>query len=418
MAELSRLCSSNIIVSPVSEKDKPEYTSNPEKGVISFKRILKNWKGKPLMKLIVWKESDTIKDFNFSYNKFFLILILSVGTFLIALLFLLTSWIRKPLRLISRALETENSGYLDPLQEEKNEFGDISRIITGFFDQKEELLVEMERRQEAEEDLRKLNANLEMRIKERTKTLETVNKELKDAFTELQQTHTALIQSEKMAAVGLMASSIAHEIKNPIAIIIQGAEYLRSLPSCVSLNEEIGMIEKAALRADKIIKDLLDFSRQAPLTFEEVDSVSIIEESLSLVEHQMNLSNIRVTRRFALGLPKVKVDANQIKQVFINILVNAVDAMPQGGEVTVSLDKSEGKDAKSYLQIILSDTGCGIPEENLKKIFDPFFSTKKKTGSAGLGLAIIHKIIERHRGFTEVKSKIGVGTSFIINLPL
>lgn len=415
--ELSRLCGSNIVINETSEKESPTYISDPEKGIISLERALDDWKGGQLAKITAWKESQMIKDFNRKYNQFFLILILSASMFLAVILFLLARWIRRPLQLVSHALETENSAYLDSLQEDKSEFGDISHIITGFFDQKEELLVEMERRQEAEEDLKKLNAHLEIRIGERTKALEAANKELKDAYSELQQTHNALIQSEKMAAVGLMASGIAHEIKNPIAIIIQGSEYLKSHPSCLSLAEEIEMIKKAALRADKIIKDLLDFSRQTPLTFEETDCASIIEESLSLVEHQMRLSNIKIIRRFALNLPKVKVDTNQMKQVFINILVNAVDAMPQGGEVTIASEKIE-QSGKDYLQVTFTDTGCGIPEENLKKVFDPFFSTKKKSGSAGLGLAIIHRIIERHKGSIRVKSKVGVGTSMIINLPL
>lgn len=418
LSELSRLNGCNIIVNPVSEKENAAYSSNPQKGIISLTRILNNWKGRPAARIIVWKESEMIKDFNRSYNLFLLTLVSLVGLFLLVILYLLSSWIRKPLKSISEALETENSGYLDRLLEEKTEFGEISRIIAGFFDQKEELLVEIERRQEAEGDLKKLNVNLESRIKERTKALEEANKDLKDAYNELRETHNALIQSEKMAAVGLMASGIAHEIKNPIAIIIQGAEYLKSHPSCVSLGEEIEMVKKAALRADKIIKDLLDFSRQTPLTFEAIDCVTLIEESLSLVEHQMRLGNINIVREFAPDLPKLRVDANQMKQVFINILVNAVDAMPQGGQVTVSLDKTMISGERDYLQIVFTDTGSGIPEENIKKVFDPFFSTKKKSGSAGLGLAIIQKIIERHKGFIGIKSKVGVGTSMIITLPL
>lgn len=416
--DLSVLCKSNIEIKPVSENPHPFYISNPEIGVFSLARVLNDWKGAPLARITAWQSSKMIQNFNRSFNQFFLALFFCFGSFLAVFIFLLLRWIKRPLQLISRALETESPVFLDFLQKDKTEFGDISRTIAVFFEQKEELLVEMDRRQEAEEDLIKLNSSLEFRIKERTKALEGANKELKAAYNELQEAQKEVIQSEKLAAIGLMASGIAHEIKNPMAIIIQGTEYLRAQPACTALSEEITMIENAALRADKIIKGLLDFSRQAPLIFEEVDCASVIEESLVLTQHQLALGNISVVKRLTPGLPKIKADSNQLKQVFINILINASEAMPQGGMLTISLDKIANQAEKEYLQIIFTDTGCGIPEENLRKIFEPFFSTKKNPGSAGLGLSIIQRIIERHKGSIEVKSKVGTGTSMIINLPV
>ena len=177
-------------------------------------------------------------------------------------------------------------------------------------------------------------------------------------------------------------------------------------------------IVRAALRADKIVKDLLDFSRHPQsLESKETDIAALIEESLALVEHQLGLRNIKVARDFTLSLPRIKVNSDQMKQVFINILVNAVEAMHAGGTITISLTQVTLESASSVIEIAFTDTGCGISEENIVKVFDPFFSTKKKEGSAGLGLAITKEIVEKHKGSISIKSKPGQETSVIIQLP-
>ncbi|HAH21284.1 MAG: hypothetical protein A2Y00_02375 [Omnitrophica WOR_2 bacterium GWF2_43_52] len=242
---------------------------------------------------------------------------------------------------------------------------------------------------------------------------------LKKAYQELKQAHLQLMQSSKMVAVGRLSSWIAHEVKNPLAIIIQGAEYLKSTVSAESeVFDSSERIVRAALRADKIVKDLLDFSRHPQsLESKETDIAALIEESLALVEHQLGLRNIKVARDFTLSLPKIKVNSDQMKQVFINILVNAVEAMHAGGTITISLTQVTLESASSVIEIAFTDTGCGISEENIVKVFDPFFSTKKKEGSAGLGLAITKEIVEKHKGSISIKSKPGQETSVIIQLP-
>lgn len=242
---------------------------------------------------------------------------------------------------------------------------------------------------------------------------------LQQAYNELKQAQVQLMQSTKMAAVGRIANWVAHEIKNPLAIVLQGSEYLKS--SVASMPDLLSPTEKvmnAALRADRIVKDLLNFSRQTQVVFEIMDIAPVIEESLSLVEHQLGLRNIAIKKSFGLGLPKVKIDPNLIKQVCINILVNAVEAMREKGSIAIGLRYDKDGSPARPLEIVFSDTGPGIEEENINKVFEPFFSTKKKEGSAGLGLSITQEIVERHGGKIMIKSKPGEGTNVIIQLPI
>ncbi len=242
---------------------------------------------------------------------------------------------------------------------------------------------------------------------------------LQDAYDELRRAQIQLVQSAKMAAIGRIANWVAHEIKNPLAIIIQGTDYLKSqVASEPALREPAQRITDAALRADRIVKDLLNFSRQSTSSQEEKEIPPVIEESLSLVEHQMSLRNVQILREFPSYTPKVKMDVNQMKQVFINILINAVEAMPGGGKISIVVGETKEETGRRNLEIVFSDTGEGILEENIPKVFETFFSTKKKEGSAGLGLPITKEIVEKHGGRIMIESKTGKGTSVRIKLPV
>ena len=238
------------------------------------------------------------------------------------------------------------------------------------------------------------------------------------AINELQD---QVSQSEKMASIGILAAGVAHEIKNPLAIILQGIEFLKfslsSKTDNASLKDSVERIKNATLRADKIVKDLLDFSRQTSFTLEELDASSVIEETILLVGHQLSLKGIRIIRQFLHGLPKIIADSNQIKQVFINILVNAVEAMPDGGTITISLQLYDSRPEEKYLQIAFADTGCGIPQDEIQKVFEPFFSTKSKTGSTGLGLSVTRGIIVKLGGAIKIKNEPGKGAKVIVLLP-
>ena len=222
--------------------------------------------------------------------------------------------------------------------------------------------------------------------------LEKKHRQLEEAYEELKRSEAMLIQSEKMASLGQLSAGIAHELKNPLGIIVQGISYVQSSVEDSTLVDACDRIKKSAIRADTIIKNLLNFSRQAPLSRNEADINILIDETLAMVEHQMNLKNIQVTRNYSHDIPKVTVDTNQIKQVFINIFMNAVEAMQDRGEGAISIITTTGlvNGGKRYIEVAITDTGAGIPGEILKNVFDPFFTTKKGLRRYGSG-SIRHK---------------------------
>jgi PAS domain S-box-containing protein len=230
--------------------------------------------------------------------------------------------------------------------------------------------------------------------------------------------HEELVDAEKLAAVGTIAAGIAHEVKNPLSIIIQGVEYLKSaVESDATLLDVTERIKRSALRADNIIKGLLSFTRQTPIQAENAEITPIIEETLSFVEYQIKSKHIRIVRQYAPDLPNVTVDSNQIKQVFVNLLLNSFEAMQNGGTITITTEATRDEKDKRYLQVSIADTGCGIPENKLEKVFDPFYTTKDTPGNAGLGLSVTKGIIDKHHGKIRIESEADKGTRVIIGLP-
>jgi len=259
--------------------------------------------------------------------------------------------------------------------------------------------------------------------------------ELKRTYNKLQMTQEQLIQAEKLNAVGLLASGVAHEVRNPLGIIIQGVNYLEEK---ITTKEEdvlevLAMLKDSVKRADKIINALLDFSRAASLNLQPEDINSILENSLNLVKNQFKFDNIEIVREIKIDIPRVLVDKNKIEQVFINILLNAVQAMSGGGKIIIrSYDKQLeeikngiGKRREDHFRVgekavivEFEDTGVGISEENIKKIFDPFFTTKSPRVGTGLGLSVSRNILHMHKGLIYVQSKIGKGTKITVILKI
>ncbi|MEW5981419.1 MAG: cache domain-containing protein [Acidobacteriota bacterium] len=231
---------------------------------------------------------------------------------------------------------------------------------------------------------------------------------------ELRRVQAHLIQSEKMTAVGKLAAGVAHEINNPLTgILTNSSLMLEDLPADHSWREDLQTIVNETLRCRKIVKGLLDFARQTKPQRALLSLNQIIEDVLALVRNQTVFKNIRVVNNLDPTLPTVLADADQMRQVVLNIVLNAADVMPQGGELRV---ESRHHAETGRVEVRVTDTGPGMPEEIISRVFEPFFTTKK-TGT-GLGLSIAHGIVERHAGQLRVTSAPGKGTTFTIDLPV
>lgn len=231
----------------------------------------------------------------------------------------------------------------------------------------------------------------------------------------LQQTQQELLHSERLASMGQLAAGVAHEINNPLGTILLFAEAMyRETDEDDPSAGDLKMIIDETVRCKNIVAGLLNFSRQQELLAQETDVHVLLERAIESVRHHPNFEGVDVMRRYAPELPVIQADPAQLQQVFINLLNNAAEAMPSGGTVTVTTKRlTDGS-----VQIQLADTGSGISEENLRRLFIPFFTTKEAGKGTGLGLSIVYGIIKMHRGQISVQSQEGEGTTFTITLPV
>jgi two-component system NtrC family sensor kinase len=243
-----------------------------------------------------------------------------------------------------------------------------------------------------------------------------LEEKVEERSQQLREIQAKLMQSEKLTSLGRLASGVAHEIHSPLNGVLALSHLLmRRLKDNPELQKELEIIVKEATRVSAIVRGLLDFSRESKPQKRPCNINDLILHTLSLVERQAVFQNIRVVRNLDSQVPILLLDANQIQQVFMNILLNAADAMATRGTLTITSSHVPGD---PFVQVKFTDTGCGIPEENLNKIFDPFFTTKADKKGTGLGLAVSYGIIDRHRGRIEVQSEVGKGTTVSIDLPL
>ncbi|HET7747099.1 MAG TPA: ATP-binding protein, partial [Vicinamibacteria bacterium] len=223
-----------------------------------------------------------------------------------------------------------------------------------------------------------------------------------------------LQHSEKMASVGLLAAGVAHEVNTPLTGISSYTQMLREqLPADDSRAPLLEKIEKQTFRAAKIINNLLNFSRSAGTEYETLDVNKVILDVLSLVEHQLETSRIKVRREFADSLPPVRGNENRLQQVFFNLILNARDAMPSGGWLTLVTQADD-----DMVLVEIKDTGHGIKREHIRRIYDPFFTTKGIGRGTGLGLSVSYGILQEHGGAIFVDSVPGQGTTFQVTLPV
>jgi PAS domain S-box-containing protein len=244
-------------------------------------------------------------------------------------------------------------------------------------------------------------------------------------ITQRKQTEEELIQSEKMASLGQLAASVVHEVNNPLAgIMVYIKLFLKKYKENKLQDEktesQLLKMEKELDRTTRIIRNLLAFARQSEPSMSPVEINKVIDAALPLVENQINLENITLEKNLDTDLPLVQADFDKIQQVLINIMLNAIQAMPEGGKLTITSSAARGvrlRDSfKNAVRIDITDTGVGILKENLKKLFTPFFTTKEKGVGVGLGLSVVHGIIGKHKGKIDVESTPGKGTTFTIYL--
>lgn len=257
-----------------------------------------------------------------------------------------------------------------------------------------------------EEELKRANLKL----------LET-NRQLQKTILELQKSQHQLVRSEKMVSLGRMAIGVAHEILNPLNILLLAANICSRDELDEKKRESIETIIEQCKRIEKIVVGLRHFSMEKKPEKSFADIHELLDYSLTLVENQMLLENIVVKRQYQPALPEMLIDKEQIALVFMHIISNAMDAMPGGGKLTISTKFIKTLREQS-VNINFSDTGCGIPKNILPKIFDPFFTTKSSEKGTGLGLSICQGIVENHGGSIKVKSQVGKGTTFSIYLPI
>lgn len=233
--------------------------------------------------------------------------------------------------------------------------------------------------------------------------------------TEQRRLEEQLIHSEKLATIGILSSGIAHELRNPLNIIEAARYYLsESIPQSESdVHAKLGIIRKNIQRSSTIINNLLEFSRKSNVEKEEVDLKYILETTIALVEKELRVRQVYVVRNLQNSVIG-EFNVNGIRHVFLNLIMNAMQAMPDGGELTITSSTSEG----GWLRIEFKDTGVGIAHENLKHIFTPFFTTKPVGEGTGLGLYIANSIVMQHGGSIQVESKLGEGSKFAVHLPV
>ena len=326
---------------------------------------------------------------------FIVIASLSVGFFVHRLVYL-------PLRDLESGARRLSTGNLDqpiPVRS-ADEFGKLASLFNGMTDAL----------RNSREQLRDWAHTLEQKVERRTQ--------------ELRRAQAETMRGEKLASVGLLASGVAHELNNPLTGILTFSHLVRQkMPDKSTDAEDMDLVIRETKRCAAIIKRLLDFAREKQPEKKFTDLNQVIDDTVRIVEQPAHLRDIEIALDLDRTLPPIWIDADQIKQVIMNMLVNAQHAVEEKGNITVSTRRSQDPRApatepKPMVAISIVDTGCGILEANLRRIFDPFFTSKDVGKGTGLGLSVSHGIVEAHGGLIEVESKVGEGSTFRVFLPL
>ena len=325
--------------------------------------------------------------------KITILTICMLGLISLSMVFLIHEQINQPLKKLLMQTERIAEGNLESAVEitSTDEIGELASAFN----------IMTEKLRKAREELEDWGKNLEVKVEERTR--------------ELNKLQAQLVRSEKLASLGELVAGIAHEINNPLTGILVFTSLLSNDAKLhPSLKSDLDTIIRETERCANIVRGLLDFSRESIPQKNRSSLNSIMDAALSLVKHQSLFQNIDIEKNYHPAIPEVMVDHNQVEQVFVNMLLNAGQSMPEGGNLRIASGVTEDG---GYAFVTIADTGCGIPDEIMSRIFDPFFTTKENKGT-GLGLSVSYGIINNHEGTIEVQSTLGEGTTFTIRLPI
>lgn len=363
--------------------------------------------------------------------------------------FLISRTILLPLTGIRDAADEIGRGNLDIKIDIKSrdEVGDLARsfgnMVRRLKMSNDEIINLLNSLRESEGALKRYSLTLETRVDEKTSELRNSVVEVREsheimasiledtviardkleaALSELKKKEAELIASGKLAGIGELAAGIAHEINNPLTSILGYSQLVTASPNLdPQVRKDLQNIERESKRCVTIIENLLDFARPVPLKKTEIDLRNILENVFRLMEYSLQREQIEIVKSYAKDLPKVIADPHQMQQVFMNIVFNAMHAMPGGGTLTVATSLTHDAIRNTHdVCISFTDTGIGIPDDIKGRIFEPFFTTSYERGQkgSGLGLSISHSIISEHGGRIEVESEVGRGSTFRVVLPV
>ena len=323
-----------------------------------------------------------------------LLTITFLGVLLVLLLsYTITGSITRPLKRIVAVAQKVANGDLsqEVAISSRDEMGYVATSINQM----------VKKLKNAREELQQCVSRSEHEVEQRTK--------------ELKEAQDQILRSERLAALGRLAAGVAHEMNNPLSgILLLTQSMLKRCRDDPSVQEDLETVEHAIIRCARIVRSLLDFARETKPKKAPAQINDVIENTLKLVENQVGFHNIHIVKDLNPALPVLNLDENQIQQVLMNMVINAADAMPEGGTLAI---KSKFSSENDSVEITIEDSGCGIPKEVIDRIYDPFFTTKEQKRGTGLGLAVSYGIIKKHQGSILVESEVGKGTIFTIRLP-
>ena len=384
------------IVPAAGDTARPRKSEEPETGAVMFSRTLTSWDGSPVAQLIIRNQSPVVQELNRSSERLWLAFCIFALVVLLLISCSLVRWVSAPLRQIMESLKRSDPKPIDRLCWDHSEFGELARTTKKFFEQRDNLMKEMEERRATEEALRKSEEELR--------------------------------HSQKMEAVGRLAGGVAHDFNNLLTAIIGYAELIATRASSNTLaKQNAELIRKAGEQAAALTRQLLAFSRKQILQPKVIDLNELVVEMEKLLRRVIG-ERFDLQSQPEAEIGRVKADPSQIEQVVLNLGVNARDAMPRGGKLiirteNVRLDRAAASQLSAslkpgdYVMLSVTDTGAGMDEETMSHIFEPFFTTKGPGKGTGLGLATVYGIVRQTGGGISVESAPGKGSVFRIYLP-